>query len=561
MYNKKFFEAASAGNLEKVKESLSFHDIDITDHDGDTALIHASAHGQLEIVRFLIGRGANVNLVNKNGFTALIDSVANNRVAIVKILLESGIDSTIMTRRLNLDALTMAKRYERGLEPEKQTMVKLIKTAIISWKRATNQRLSEEETSFSMSLSYDEELAERHLAGRAWNIADGRQHSYDESTMVFSSSSKFSDYVKFYLQDGFFKAASTGNLAKMKELLLTGVVDDINIADHNGRTALIHASAYGQLEIVRFLISKGANVNLVDKNSCTALIDSIATNRVEIVKILLENGIDPTIMSPLGFDALMIAKCSEKGLEPAKQTKVKLIKTAIISWKRATNQMLSDEETSFSMSSYYDGELAENIKKLKVDSEAIVDNSGVVGTDSLSSEHKDQDDVAEGTGSTPTVSSIVLDSSASETAQTVVSLSLIGRYYNPILNVQELVNSAIKREVLNELLSVSNEDEGIANAIISAAIESSADEVVEIIWGSNDERYKIENSVLQSLDINSQDFEKIKEQNRFEREMVRNEAEQESMLVENSDLIFEQHSLVYLGVALALLLGGLSIES
>ena len=48
-------------------------------------------------------------------------------------------------------------------------------------------------------------------------------------------------------------------------------------------------SMTNHIEIVKFLIEKGANINIVDENFTTALSCATVANHTEIVKILIES--------------------------------------------------------------------------------------------------------------------------------------------------------------------------------------------------------------------------------------------------------------------------------
>ncbi len=76
---------------------------------------------------------------------------------------------------------------------------------------------------------------------------------------------------------------------KIEQLLQSGV--DINIQDPaSGTTVLMIASSYYYYDgIVKYLISKGANVNLKDKEGKTALLWA-SSNSLENAKILISNG-------------------------------------------------------------------------------------------------------------------------------------------------------------------------------------------------------------------------------------------------------------------------------
>lgn len=60
------------------------------DKQGNTALIHASGLGHIDIVELLLESGAKTNLKNKEGVTALAKAIEKNHSAIVKLLQENS---------------------------------------------------------------------------------------------------------------------------------------------------------------------------------------------------------------------------------------------------------------------------------------------------------------------------------------------------------------------------------------------------------------------------------------------------------------------------------------
>ena len=73
---------------------------DITDKDGSNALHNAVYHLQLDIARFLIGLGCNVNLQSRNGDAPLhlVGEVYRNCCGqveeVVEVLVQAGADTT-----------------------------------------------------------------------------------------------------------------------------------------------------------------------------------------------------------------------------------------------------------------------------------------------------------------------------------------------------------------------------------------------------------------------------------------------------------------------------------
>ena len=64
--------------------------------------------------------------------------------------------------------------------------------------------------------------------------------------------------------------APTGMLAAVK-YLVEEIGADVNAADHEGNTALHHAAARGDNEMILYLVSKGANVKAVDREGRTTV--------------------------------------------------------------------------------------------------------------------------------------------------------------------------------------------------------------------------------------------------------------------------------------------------
>lgn len=89
--------------------------------------------------------------------------------------------------------------------------------------------------------------------------------------------------------DALVKAASEGNLGKVKELLAAG--HDVNIVDtETDSTALMEAVGYGNHEMVRVLLSAGAEVDAKNRFGRTALMTIGEKTSAEIVWTLVSAG-------------------------------------------------------------------------------------------------------------------------------------------------------------------------------------------------------------------------------------------------------------------------------
>ena len=80
--------------------------------------------------------------------------------------------------------------------------------------------------------------------------------------------------------------------------------------NHGGKTALMNAARYGNLELVLLLLSKpevASIIDVQDANGKTALFKAARHGHTEIVRHLLEAGADPYLSEKNGTTALMYA--------------------------------------------------------------------------------------------------------------------------------------------------------------------------------------------------------------------------------------------------------------
>jgi len=88
------FEAAAAGKFDIVAHHVSSnpHTLDDYADDGFTALGLACYFGQFDVARYLVLKGASVNLQSNNGFNVfpIHSAAAGNYTEIARILIENG---------------------------------------------------------------------------------------------------------------------------------------------------------------------------------------------------------------------------------------------------------------------------------------------------------------------------------------------------------------------------------------------------------------------------------------------------------------------------------------
>ncbi|KAK0054895.1 serine/threonine-protein phosphatase 6 regulatory ankyrin repeat subunit A, partial [Biomphalaria pfeifferi] len=101
-----------------------------------------------------------------------------------------------------------------------------------------------------------------------------------------------------------------GYTEKGLELIKAGA--DVNKSNRNGLTALMFASMFHNVPLVKILIQHGADVNLKDRRHINALMWTVLQGHTDIVQILLDNNADVHNRTPSGMNAVHIAV--EKGI-------------------------------------------------------------------------------------------------------------------------------------------------------------------------------------------------------------------------------------------------------
>lgn len=82
--------------------------VDLTNANGDTLLILASYHENIEVVNMLINEGADLDRMNDRGQTALVCAVFRNNLQLAQLFLDSGANPSLG----NQTPLDVARYFE-----------------------------------------------------------------------------------------------------------------------------------------------------------------------------------------------------------------------------------------------------------------------------------------------------------------------------------------------------------------------------------------------------------------------------------------------------------------
>lgn len=102
--------------------------------------------------------------------------------------------------------------------------------------------------------------------------------------------------------DEFYSAIRNGRMAELKNAIAKGAVD---VKDRRGATPLMHAAALGTVEVVKALLTAGADVKAKNSFDATALI--WGAGDAEKTRLLLDAGAEVNAKTKQGRTALMVA--------------------------------------------------------------------------------------------------------------------------------------------------------------------------------------------------------------------------------------------------------------
>src|SRR5205809_2227250 len=98
-------------------------------------------------------------------------------------------------------------------------------------------------------------------------------------------------------------ASRSGDYAQVRKLIESGA--DVNSADKDGTTALMHSVIESDVRMMKLLIDKGANVNMKNSQDSTALMYA-ATNLAK-TRLLLDAGADVKVKGKYNATPMSVA--------------------------------------------------------------------------------------------------------------------------------------------------------------------------------------------------------------------------------------------------------------
>lgn len=269
--------ACKKGDLQEVKNLIERGaDANESDFGGFTCLHEAALAGNTEIAEYLIDQGANVNkqaLEFGDYETPLMDAAENKHIETVKVLLKHGADPDIC----NADGYSaLTKLYHLQDEKEDyEEIIELLDAASQVGGKSSLQAVSQ---------------SPRRI------IEDPTETYFKDLVRKKSSATIFK-----YLAQGLKESAAADFVTHAYSLQKTP--DILNVAARNGYVELV--------DILLGLNPGSFDINQKNRIGVTVLLATVGRGYYDVVKFLLSKGADPTIKRDKdGLNALQVAKHS-----------------------------------------------------------------------------------------------------------------------------------------------------------------------------------------------------------------------------------------------------------
>lgn len=276
-------------------------------HDGRTYLFWAAMKGNTELVKYLVGKGANVSLQDSHGATPLTFAAGGGQAntLVYDLLLQGGANLKTAVNNDGANALLLAV----GSDPELK---------LTAYFQSKGLDLKSKDAAGNTAFDYaartgNLEVMKKLLAkgvgytNNALLLAaqGGRRGSAPLETFQYLESLGIKPTVTAKNGDNVLHAVvrRPGQNSLLAYFLSRGV--NSNEANEEGNTALMTASAFNRdTATLSLLLPLAKNINQANKNGATALSLAVRNNTPEVVQFLLNHGADATVVDAKGNNLL-----------------------------------------------------------------------------------------------------------------------------------------------------------------------------------------------------------------------------------------------------------------
>ena len=296
-FNIALFQAAHDGDLDFIKKIFVLEEINVNVCNcyRHTPLHVACFKGKKEVVEFLLEKGAKVEAVDVHGYTPLIYSLRGDFVEIVSVLIRYNCNVNITYKKSTYTPLHKAIIKNRF-----DIFKELLTSKTIDVNRACKKGF----TPLHVAISYENEKMVQMLllTGKVIdpNVVDGNGYTvlhwavFKQNLIILDNVLMMKDIdinCTFTNVDSpLHEACKNGNLEIVKSLLNKNA--NVNaIGDREYKMTPLHWAAFlGYIKIVKELIKYKSNILSINIIKQTPLHLAVLKNDIKVVKYLVKNG-------------------------------------------------------------------------------------------------------------------------------------------------------------------------------------------------------------------------------------------------------------------------------
>ena len=285
-------------NSELVNDALNGFNLDVVNAKGQTALMFACDHNDIDTIKKLVENGANVNIRDDIGNTALHHVVKQSfsMPKVAKFLIDSGANineknndgQTPLDIVMGFDKSISGRLY---MSKETKELIELFKKAnaiqsppppLLKTFANAFAKINEPQSPPLPTVKSLIPLGSNPIMPSYFDSEWGRFINDESVTKGLSENAYNMDVVDKDGNTALMKASNINDLDTAKKLIRNGA--DPNVQNKDGDTALMLAKNY---EIVDVLIMRGCDINHQNINGDTALMIHVQKLNVESVNLLL----------------------------------------------------------------------------------------------------------------------------------------------------------------------------------------------------------------------------------------------------------------------------------
>lgn len=275
--------AAAGGDIEQVKSLISKGaDVDGRDQKGRTPLHHAAQYGHTDLAALLISKGADVNARTEFGRTALHCAAMMGRKEVGELLLTKGADVNARNKHGVTPLITSVLKAGEDL-----VGILLAKGADVNAETRTGA------TALHCAAWQGRVDAAKLLISHGANV--NAKDRMGNTPLRHAAMCGYKELARLLIAEGadipvplVHWAAFMGESGKVNSHLEKGT--DVDAKDDNGRTPLLFAVLGSEREVAEFLLAKGADVNARGRNNETLLHVVAERGRKDMAEFLIAKG-------------------------------------------------------------------------------------------------------------------------------------------------------------------------------------------------------------------------------------------------------------------------------